>query len=65
MPCTNASTVSPLVRAAILAKTIMVVLRNIVGAPSGRDGVQLTDKKFTSVCLDGENQIHAAAAVEL
>src|SRR5258705_6295804 len=31
-PCANASTVSPLVRAAALAKTIMVV-RNIVGTP--------------------------------
>src|SRR5271156_6253639 len=31
-PCANASTISPLVRAAALAKTIMV-LRNIVGTP--------------------------------
>src|SRR3981189_2681573 len=33
-PCANASTVSPLVRAAALAKTIMV-LRNIEGTPFG------------------------------
>src|SRR5258708_28363188 len=57
-PCANASAVSPLVRAAALAKTIMV-LRNIVGTPFGTGGVHSTDKKSTIVRLDCENQIHA------
>jgi hypothetical protein len=41
-----------------LAKTIMV-LRNIEALLLARDGVHSTDKAFTILRLDCENQIHA------
>src|SRR3979411_929169 len=64
-PCANASTVSPLVRAAALAKTIMV-LRNIVGTPTSlHHGRELTDARSLlrdqCVLADGCVAAHVSA----